>query len=89
MIDLVLLETITTKIMSRERHDFCSHRCSEGSAVPQMALCLIVLYGRNTGNAGKGKVHLVKAMFFPVVMNGCESWTIKKVECRRIDAFEW
>ena len=34
------------------------------------------------------KVHLVKAMVFPVVMYGCESWTIKKSECRRIDAFE-
>ena len=34
------------------------------------------------------KVHLVKAMFFPVVMYGCESWTIKKVEYRRINAFE-
>ena len=34
------------------------------------------------------KVHLVKAMNFPVVMYGCESWTIKKAECRRIDAFE-
>ena len=32
------------------------------------------------------KVHLVKAMVFPVVMYGCESWTIKKAECRRIDA---
>ena len=34
------------------------------------------------------KVHLVKAMVFPVVMYGCESWTIKKAKCRRIDAFE-
>ena len=34
------------------------------------------------------KVHLVKAMVFPVVMYECESWTVKKVECRRIDAFE-
>ena len=34
------------------------------------------------------KVHLVKAMVFPVVMYGCENWTIKKAECRRIDAFE-
>ena len=33
-------------------------------------------------------VHLVKAMVFPVVMYGCESWTIKKAECQRIDAFE-
>ena len=34
------------------------------------------------------KVRLVKAMVFPVVMDGCESWTIKKAECQRIDAFE-
>ena len=34
------------------------------------------------------KVHLVKAMVFPVVMYGCESWTAKKAECRRTDAFE-
>ena len=34
------------------------------------------------------KVHLVKAMVFPVVMYGCESWTVKKVEHQRIDAFE-
>ena len=34
------------------------------------------------------KVHLVKAMVFPVVMYGCENWTIKKAERRRIDAFE-
>ena len=34
------------------------------------------------------KVRLVKAVVFPVVMYGCESWTVKKAECRRIDAFE-
>ena len=34
------------------------------------------------------KAHLVKAMVFPAVMYGCESWTIKKAECQRIDAFE-
>ena len=34
------------------------------------------------------KVHIVKAMAFPVVMYGCESWTIKKAECQRVDAFE-
>ena len=34
------------------------------------------------------KVHLVKSMVFPVVMYGCESWTVKKAECQRIDAFE-
>ena len=35
------------------------------------------------------KVHLVKAMIFPVVVYGCENWTIEKAECQRIDAFEW
>ena len=34
------------------------------------------------------KVHLVKAMVFPLVMYGCESWTVKKAECLKIDAFE-
>ena len=34
------------------------------------------------------KVHLVKAMVFPVIMYGCASWTVKKAECQRIDAFE-
>ena len=34
------------------------------------------------------KVHLVKAMVFPVVLYGCESWTVKKAECGKIDAFE-
>ena len=34
------------------------------------------------------KVHIIEAMIFPVVMYGCESWTIKKAECQRIDAFE-
>ena len=36
----------------------------------------------------KSKVRLIKAMVFPVVMYQCESWTVKKAECRRIDAFE-
>ena len=37
---------------------------------------------------GRTKVRVVKAMVFPVVMYGCESWTIKKAECQRIDSFE-
>ena len=43
---------------------------------------------KNRDNNLPTKVHLVKAMVFPVVMYGCESWTIKKAEHRRIDAFE-
>ena len=43
---------------------------------------------KNRDNTLTTKVRLVKAMVFPVVMYGCESWTIKKAECQRIDAFE-
>ena len=42
----------------------------------------------NLDNIFKSKVHLVKAMVFPVVRYGCGSWTVKKAECQRIDAFE-
>ena len=43
---------------------------------------------KSRGIALPTKVHLVKAMVFPVVMYGCKNWTVKKAECRRIDAFE-
>ena len=43
---------------------------------------------KSRGMTLPSKVHLVKALVFPVVMCGCESWTIKKAECQRIDAFE-
>ena len=45
-------------------------------------------YSHNRDITLPTKVHIVKAMIFPVVMYGCESWTIKKAECQRIDAFE-
>ena len=43
---------------------------------------------RNRDITLPAKVHLVKAMVFPIVMCGCESWSIKKAECQRIDAFK-
>ena len=43
---------------------------------------------KNRDNTLPTNVHLVKVMVFPAVMHGCESWTIKKAECQRIDAFE-
>ena len=49
--------------------------------------CIVVEFGDWT-DVFPTKVRLVKAMVFPVVMYGCESWTVKKAECRRIDAFE-
>ena len=47
-----------------------------------------ILKSRDTNITLPTKVHLVKAMVFLVVMYGCESWAVKKVECQRIDAFE-
>ena len=43
---------------------------------------------KSRGNTLPTKVHLVRAMVFPVVMYGCESWTLKKSELQRMDAFE-
>ena len=43
---------------------------------------------KSRGITLSSKIHLVKTMIFPVVMDGYENWTIKKAECRRIDAFE-
>ena len=70
---------------------------ADGDCSHEIKRCLLL--GRkamtNLGNILKTrditlltKVHLVKAMVFPVVMYGCEIWTIKKAECRKIDAFE-
>ena len=51
---------------------------------------LIIFFAAKDGEVlySQQRVHLVKAMVFPVVIYGCESWTIKKVEHQRIDAFE-
>ena len=70
---------------------------ADGDCSPEIQRCLLI--GRkamtNLDSILKTKdislptkVHLVKAMVFPVVMYGCESWTIKKAECQKIDAFE-
>ena len=52
----------------------------------QPLICFSILKSRDI--TLPTKVHLVKAIVFPVVRYGCESWTVKKPECRRIDAFE-
>ena len=76
---------------------FGSKITADGDCSHEMKRCLLL--GRNVMTnldsilksrdiALPTKVHLVKAMVFPVVMYGCESWTVKKAECQRIDAFE-
>ena len=69
-------------------HGDCSHEIKRCLLLGRKAMTNLdsVLKSRDT--ALPTKVCLVKAMVFPVVMYGCESWTIKKAECQRIDAFE-
>ena len=66
----------------------CSHEIKRRLLLGRKALTNLDSILKSTDITLPTKVHLVKAMVFPVVMFGCESWTIKKAECRRIDAFE-
>ena len=66
----------------------CSHEIKRGLLLGRKAKTNLDIILKSKNIALPIKVHLVKAMVFPVVMYECESWTIKKAECRRIDAFE-
>ena len=66
----------------------CSHEIKRGLLLGRKAKTNLDIILKSKNIALPTKVHLVKAMVFPVVMYECESWTIKKAECRRIDAFE-
>ena len=66
----------------------CCHEIKRHLLLGRKALTDLDNVLKSRGITLPTKVHLVKAMVFPVVMYGCESWTVKKVECRRIDAFE-
>ena len=72
-------------------HNHCSHEmknaCSLGGKKKKVMTNLESIL-KSTDITLPTKVCLVKVMVFPVVMYGCESWTIKKAECQRIDAFE-
>ena len=66
----------------------CSHKIKKCLLLARKAITNLDSILKSRDIALPTKVHLVKAMVFPVVMYGYESWTIKKAECRRIDAFE-
>ena len=66
----------------------CSHEIKRGLLLGGKAMTNLDSILKSRDITLPMKVHLVKATVFPVVMYGCESWTIKKAECRRIDAFE-
>ena len=66
----------------------CSHEIKTHLLLRRKVMTNLDSILKSTDSTLSTKVHLVKAMVFPVVMYGCESWTIKKTELRRIDAFE-
>ena len=66
----------------------CSHEIKRRLLLGRKVMTNLDSILKSTDITLSTKVHLVKAMVFPVVMYGCESWTIKKAECQRIDAFE-
>ena len=66
----------------------CSHRTKRFLLLGRKAMTKLNSILKSRDITLPTKVHLIKAMDFPVVMNGCDSWTIKKAEDRRIDAFE-
>ena len=66
----------------------CSHEIKRRLLLGRKVMTNLDIVLKSRDITLPAKVHLVKAMVFPVVMYGCEKWTIKKAECRRIDAFE-
>ena len=66
----------------------CSHEIKRYLLLGRKAMTNLENILKSRDIALSTKVHLVKAMVFPVVMCGCKSWTIKKAECRKSDAFE-
>ena len=67
----------------------CSHEIKRRLLLGRKAMTNLDSISKNRDISLPTKVHLVKAMAFPVVLYGCESWTVKKAEHQRIDAFEW
>ena len=66
----------------------CSHEIRRSLLIGRKAMTNLDSVLKSRDITLLTKVCIVKAMVFPVVMHGCESWTIKKAECQRIDAFE-
>ena len=89
-IDGETMETVTDLILGGSKitaDGDCSHEIRRHLLLGRKAMTNLdsILISRDT--SVPTKVHLVKTMVFPVVTYGCDSWTIKKVECQRIDAF--
>ena len=85
------METVTDFILGGSKitaDGDCSHEIKRCLLLGRKVMTNLVSILKSRDITLPTKVHLVKAKFFPVVMYGCESWTIKKAECQRIDAYE-
>ena len=90
-IDGETVETVTESILGGSKitaDGDCSHEIKRRLLLGRKVMTNLDSILKSRDIALPTKVHLVKTMVFPVVMHGCESWTIKKAECQRIDAFE-
>ena len=89
-IDGETVETVSDFIflVSKINADDCSHEIKRRLLLGRKVMTNLDSIFKSRDITLPTKVYLVKAMVFPVVMYGCESWTVKKAECRRIDAFE-
>ena len=90
-IDGATMETVTDFIVGGSKitaDGDCSHEIKRRLLLGRKAMTNLDRILKSRQITLPTKVHLIKAMVFPVVMYGCESWTVKKAECRRIDAFE-
>ena len=91
LIDGETMETMTDFILGVPKiiaDGDCSHEINRCLLLGRKAMTNLDSILKTRDLTLPTKVHLVKAMVFPVVMYGCESWTIKKAECQRIDALE-
>ena len=90
-IDGETVETVTDFILGGSKitaDGYCSHEIKRHLFLGRKVMTNLDSILKSRDITLPTEVHLDKAMVFPVVMYGCESWTIKKVECGRIDAFE-
>ena len=85
------METMTDFILGGSKitaDDNCSHEIKRRLLLGRKVMTNLDNILKSRDITLPTKVRLVKAMVFPLIMYGCERWTIKKAECRRIDAFE-
>ena len=90
-IDAETMETVTDFIFLGSKitaDGDCSHEIKRRLLLGRKAMTNLDSILKSRDITLPTKVHIVKAMVFPVVMYGCENWTIKKVKCQRTDAFE-